>query len=114
MGISEIEVVWWAGCPSTERTLAELHGALDDLGLGEVEVRTTEVRTEEDARARGFLGSPTILIDGEDPFAAEDGSEIGLSCRVYRRGDGRVAPTPDPEELRRVLRRKAAPEGVGR
>ena len=27
----------------------------------------------------------------------------GLNCRVYRRRDGRVAPTPDPEDLRDAL-----------
>ena len=104
MKAPEIELVWWAGCPSTEYARRELRAALDELGLAATEIRTTEVRSEEEARERGFLGSPTILIDGRDPFA--DGEDdVGLNCRVYRRRDGRISPTPDPDDLREALRR---------
>ena len=63
-----------------------------------------EIRTDDDASSAGFVGSPTILIDGVDlvPAAAEE--QIGLSCRVYRRRDGRVSPIPDPDDLREALR----------
>jgi hypothetical protein len=104
----EIELIWWAGCPSTERALAELRGILGEFGLDDVAIRTTELRTEEEARERGFLGSPTLLVDGEDPFAGGDDDEIGLSCRVYRRRDGTVSPTPDPDDLRDALVRQEA------
>jgi hypothetical protein len=103
MDTPRVELLWWAGCPSTERALRELRGVMNELGLGAEEIRVTELRTDEEALERGFLGSPTILIDGTDPFA--DGEEeVGLSCRVYRRRDGRVSPTPDPEQLREALR----------
>jgi hypothetical protein len=104
----DIELLWWAGCPSTERALAELRGVLGELGLDDVEIRTTELRTEEEARERGFLGSPTLLVEGEDPFAGSDDDEIGLSCRVYRRRDGMISPTPDPDDLRDALVRQEA------
>jgi hypothetical protein len=99
----DIELLWWAGCPSTERALAELRGVLDELGLSDVEIHATELETDEEAGERGFLGSPTLLIDGEDPFAGSDDQEIGLSCRVYRRRDGTISPTPDPADLRDAL-----------
>jgi hypothetical protein len=102
MGAPDIELLWWAGCPSTERALAELRGVLDELGVSDAEIRTTEMRTDEEARERRFLGSPTILFDGEDPFAADE-DEVGLSCRVYRRRDGTLSPTPDPGDLRDAL-----------
>ena len=102
MSAPEIELLWWAGCPSTERALADLLGALHELGVDDVRVRKTELRTDDEARERGFLGSPTILIDGGDPFATDD-DEVGLSCRVYRRRDGTISPTPDPEDLREAL-----------
>jgi hypothetical protein len=57
----------------------------------------------------GFRGSPTILINGED-FAGADGDDIGLGCRVYRRRDGRISPTPDPDDLREALKQAAARE----
>lgn len=110
----DIELLWWEGCPSTERALAAVREALSDLGLDDAEVRTREVRTEADADELGFVGSPTILVDGIDlvPAAAEE--QIGLSCRVYRRRDGRVSPIPDPDDLREALRRAAEREEVTR
>jgi len=99
----EVELLWWEGCPSTERALAAVREALTGLGLDAVEVRMREVRTDADAEQVRFVGSPTILIDGVDlvPAAAEE--PIGLSCRVYRRRDGRVGPIPDPDDLREAL-----------
>jgi hypothetical protein len=100
-----VELLWWEGCPSTESALAAVRQALSELGLSDVEVHAREIETDDDAREAGFVGSPTILIDGEDlvPAAAEE--TIGLSCRVYRRRDGRVSPIPDPDDLREALQR---------
>jgi len=103
----DVELLWWEGCPSTERAAAAVRDALADLGLPDAGVRMREIVTDDDAREAAFVGSPTILIDGEDlvPAAAEE--QIGLSCRVYRRRDGRVSPLPDPDDLREALRRAA-------
>jgi hypothetical protein len=105
-----VELLWWEGCPSTERALDAVREALSELGLSDVEVHTRKIETNDDAREAGFVGSPTILIDGHDlvPAAAEE--QIGLSCRVYRRRDGRVSPTPDPDDLREALQRAASRE----
>ena len=61
---------------------------------------------------RGSPGSPTILIDGADLVDTGDREPpsdmaFSLSCRVYRRRDGRISPTPDPDDLREALRRAA-------
>ena len=101
-----IELLWWEGCPSTDRALSELRGALDELGLPD-DVVMREIRTDEEAEATAFTGSPTILIDGVELMTALGrgaGDEpAGLNCRVYQRRDGRVSPTPDPEDLRNAL-----------
>jgi peroxiredoxin len=102
-----IELLWWEGCPSTERALADLVQALADSGLADAEVKTREVKTDADAADAAFVGSPTILIDGVDLVPAADDEPIGLSCRVYRHRDGRVSPVPDPDDLREALRRAA-------
>jgi hypothetical protein len=102
MHTPDVELLWWEGCPSTEKALAELREAMRELGLGD-EVRMREIATDAQAEQTGFLGSPTILVDGQD--VAPAGGEVGLSCRVYRRSDGRISPTPDPEQLRAALRR---------
>ena len=107
MYVPNVELLWWEGCPSTERALAELREALRDVGLNRAEVQMREIATEKDATDAGFLGSPTILIDGADLVGAAPGDAVGLTCRVYRRRDGRISPTPDPDVLRGVLRRAA-------
>ena len=99
----DVELLWWEGCPSTDHALAAVREALTGLGLGDVEVRMREVRTDADAEQVRFVGSPTILIDGVDLVPAAGDEPIGLSCRVYRRRDGRVSPIPDPDDLREAL-----------
>jgi hypothetical protein len=107
VSVVDLELLWWEGCPSTERAMAELLEALADVGLGDVEIRTREIDSDAKAEQAGFRGSPTILIDGRD-FAGADGDDIGLGCRIYRRRDGRISPTPDPDDLREALRHAAA------
>jgi hypothetical protein len=96
-------LLWWDGCPSTERALSDLRAALDAVGLGDTEIRTTEIVTDADARGAGFVGSPTVLIDGVDVSPPPADEPAGLNCRVYRRRDGRISPTPDPQDLRDAL-----------
>lgn len=114
MRTPRLELLWWEGCPSTDRALTELRGVLSELGLGDADVSLREIRTDEQAAAEEFTGSPTILIDGVELMAmlgqGAGDEPAGLSCRVYRRRDGRVAPTPDPLDLREAL---AAASGAG-
>jgi Domain of unknown function (DUF2703) len=102
-----VELLWWEGCPSTERALEAVQTALAELELAGVEVQMREIRTDQDAEKASFVGSPTILIDGADLVPAADEEPIGLSCRVYRRRDGRISPLPDPDDLREALRAAA-------
>jgi hypothetical protein len=102
-----IELLWWEGCPSTERALAELRSAMTEAGV-EGDVALREIRTDEQAVAERFTGSPTILVDGVELMALlgrapDDDEPAALNCRVYRRRDGRISPTPDPLDLREAL-----------
>jgi hypothetical protein len=47
-------------------------------------------------------GSPTLLIDGVDPFAAP-GEPASLSCRLYRLPDGSLDGVPSLDQLRAAL-----------
>ena len=67
-------------------------------------VRRREVADEREAAEAGMHGSPTLLIDGMDPFAAP-GQVSSLSCRLYRDATGRTEGAPPVEELRRVVER---------
>ena len=104
MRAPEIELLWWQGCPSTERARDELRRVLDEIGLAGAEVRSREIRSDAEAREAGFVGSPTIRIDGVD--ISDPGEEpAGLTCRLYQLRDGRYSAVPDPDDLRDALRR---------
>ena len=106
MRTPELELLWWEGCPSTERALAELNALLTELRLDGAEIRMREIRTDAEAVEARFIGSPTILIDGRD-VTSSGADGFGLNCRVYHRRDGRISPTPDPDDLREALIRAA-------
>jgi hypothetical protein len=99
-----VELLYWEGCPSYEDALAELRRALAELGFDDAKVALRRIDSDEEARAQRFVGSPTIRVDGRDPFPPPADEPAGLTCRIYRRADGRVSPTPDPQALRAGLR----------
>src|SRR5208282_5079784 len=98
-----VEFLFWDGCPSHAKALAELREAMADMALDPTTVVVRKVETEAEAQLEGFIGSPTIRIDGGDVQPLGD-EPVGLTCRVYHRRDGRVSPTPDPADLRDALR----------
>lgn len=46
-----------------------------------------------------MTGSPTVLINGADPFAVA-GAAPSVSCRLYRDADARTDGAPSVEALR--------------
>lgn len=101
--LMHVELLYWDGCPSYPRALADLRDAMAeiDLELSEIDIR--EITSEAEARLERFVGSPTVRIDGVDvvPTTSE---AYGLTCRVYHRRDGHISPTPDPSDLLAALR----------
>jgi hypothetical protein len=61
-----VELLFWDGCPSHPRALADLRAAMAELGLDPATVLVREVDTDQRAERERFVGSPTIRIDGED------------------------------------------------
>jgi hypothetical protein len=79
-----------------------LREEMSSRGLDPDSIEVHEMRTDADARREGFVGSPTIRVDGRD--VQPPGEEpAGLTCRVYRLRDGRVSPLPDRVDLRETL-----------
>lgn len=75
---------------------------LDKVSQGRgLTVERRLVSTVEEAEAARFRGSPTILIDGEDPFASGD-ELFGLACRLYQTPHG-PAGSPTTEQLESML-----------
>lgn len=106
-----IEFFYWRECPSHERALAMLVEELNRHGVARDHVRITEIRTEADAQRERFRGSPTIVFDGVDLQDPGD-QPVGLTCRVYRKRDGRISPLPDEEDLRDAVAAYAARIGA--
>jgi hypothetical protein len=104
--LMRVELLFWEGCPSYVKAHAELRSSLIEAGLDPEGVTLREIETEADAESQRFVGSPTIRIDGRDVQPPLD-EPTGLTCRVYRRRDGRVSPTPDPADVRDALRAAA-------
>lgn len=76
----EITLQYFDDCPNWEI----LDGRLAELLDGRSDIRVTRqlVETAEYAERLGFHGSPTVLVDGVDPFSDEhapSGSPAGCS-----------------------------------
>lgn len=98
-----VEFLYWDGCPSHPRALADLRAAMTDMALDPSTVVVREIHTPAEAQRERFVGSPTIRVDGVDVQPPRD-EPFGLTCRIYHRRDGRVSPTPDPADVRDALR----------
>lgn len=101
--MAHVQLLYFEGCPNWRVARARLKQALANLGGDPDTVVYQEVTTPEQAAAAGFRGSPTILVNGTDPFAGAD-DPTGLTCRIYRTADG-TQPAPTVEQLRAVLSR---------
>lgn len=97
----QVELVYFDGCPSWQVADQRLREALSLAGRGDVTVDRRRVETVEQAEALGFVGSPSIRIDGRDPFATGD-EQVGLSCRMYRTLAG-LRGSPEVDQLVEVL-----------
>lgn len=87
-------------CPNAAVFAERLAVAL--AGFPGVVVERRELADEQAAIQAGLCGSPTLLVDGVDPFAVP-GQEPSLSCRIYRDTAGRPAPAPSVGEMRQAL-----------
>jgi hypothetical protein len=94
-----VELLYFDGCPNWKAAERHLRELAPEAGF---RLRRRLVTGPADAEAAGFRGSPTILVNGRDPFA-EDGVAVGLSCRLYRTPYG-PAGSPTIEQLRSALR----------
>jgi len=99
----KIELLYWDGCPSHPEALELLQTVLAERGI-EATVELREVRTDSEAEALRFPGSPTIRVEGRDVDAFGAEGRPALTCRIYYLADGRVSPIPSREQLEEALR----------
>ncbi len=94
----DVTLLYFDGCPSWQTTDQHLQQLADE---GDLDITRRRVETPEAAEELSFRGSPTVLVDGRDPFAEGD-EPVGLSCRIYQTPDG-PAGAPTIDQLREAL-----------
>ena len=96
-----LQLLYVDGCPTWELARDRLADACGQLGLS-ADVELVLVATPQDAERLAFRGSPTVLVDGVDPFAGADDA-AGFTCRLYATPAG-PAGAPTVEQLVSALR----------
>jgi hypothetical protein len=89
----DVTLLYFDGCSNWQLTDKRLREALARAGRNSVRVQHRLVTTAEQAEAAGFRGSPTVLVNGQDPFADLD-APAGMLCRVFRTEAG-LTGAPD-------------------
>jgi hypothetical protein len=96
----DVALLYFDGCPNHYDTRELLEALLDEAGwVGTIQF--VNVDSPERAEALEFRGSPTVLINGDDPFLDAD-APVGLSCRIYPTDDG-YRGTPPEQALRAAI-----------
>ena len=98
----KIEFLYYEDCPSHDIALERLQSALAEENI-EADIEVTKVETDRQVHQLRFVGSPTILINGEDIDPPSPDAHYALTCRAYRLEDGRISPLPSPGMIRLAL-----------
>jgi arsenate reductase len=102
-----VEVLVFDGCPHAEAAIQLAHTVAERLGPG-ITVARLDVDTPEKAAEAGFLGSPSIRVNGADIEGKTSAAAGRLCCRTYEDGSG----APPEWLLEAAVLRALAPRGV--
>ncbi|MEW6367477.1 MAG: hypothetical protein AB1714_22850 [Acidobacteriota bacterium] len=105
-GAIRIEVLVFEGCPHAEEAIGLASAVAEGLGPG-IAVERVEVDTPEKAAAVGFLGSPSIRVNGLD-VEGRTADRGELCCRTYEGGSG----VPPAWMVEAAVLRALRPRGV--
>lgn len=95
-----LQILHVPDCPGAEVLGSRLAALLG--GRTDTRVTRQVVVSEDDARRLGMNGSPTLLVDGADPFISR-GPQPSLSCRLYADQHGHAESAPTIAQLREAL-----------
>lgn len=95
----DVTLLYFEDCPNWK--IAEERLAVIAAERPGITVTRHLVETPEEAELLGFLGSPSIQVDGVDLFA-QPGAQVGLTCRRYPTAGGHEG-APTLEQLRAAL-----------
>ena len=96
----DIIIQYFDSCQNWSIVESRVKALIDEHGI-DATLHYQLVDTPEAAEEHHFAGSPTLLIDGRDPFATGR-TPIGLACRTYMTDSG-PAGSPSLEQLRSAL-----------
>lgn len=102
----DVCILYFEGCPNWILAAERVSEAVRLLGRGDVDINFHRVDTDQEAQEIGFLGSPTILLDGVDAFPVEGQHPVGLACRRYPMPEG-LDGAPTVAQLVDVLSARA-------
>jgi hypothetical protein len=97
-----VTFLFYEDCPSHPLALERLREVLDEEDI-DAEVEVVEVESEEQAQEQHFVGSPTILLNGQDIDPPPPDSYYTLTCRAYHLEHGRISPLPSQGMIRRAI-----------
>lgn len=95
--LAEVTLLYVDHCPSYHLAAERLRETIARSDLPRPTVIWHPVHDERSAAAAGFAGSPTLLINGRDPFP-RPASVAGLCCRLYRTEEG-LSGSPSVDQL---------------
>ena len=99
----KVEVLYFKGCPNHQPAVARVRQALSVEGIG-IPVEEVEVTDAAMAQELGFLGSPSIRVDGLDVEPEARGLRtFGFGCRTYSDAKGSRSGLPSISIIRRAL-----------
>jgi len=100
----KVEILYFDGCPTWQKAIEHVRQVVAQEALQEtVTIETVRVETDDQARRLGFLGSPSVRVDGHDVDpSSRSGTDFGLQCRVYQHGE-RMSGVPPVELIRNAL-----------
>jgi hypothetical protein len=82
----KVELFYFEGCPNHRPAVERVKLVLKQQGMA-AELAEIEVPDAEAAKAVGFLGSPTIRVNGLDiDPASRAATGTGFACRCYAGG----------------------------
>lgn len=96
--MTAVTLLYLDGCPNLTRADERLTRLQAEQGFT---LEHRKVETPEEATRVGFASSPTVLVDGLDPFATGE-QPSGLACRVYGTTEGPQG-CPTLAQLREAL-----------
>jgi len=97
-----VEILARSDCQCRGMARIVVERAIDELDISAA-VTVVEITSEADAKRRGFLGSPTVRVNGLDVEPGTNGfKEVTLGDRVYR-GERGLQGWPDARWIRAAL-----------